>query len=268
MRSSALSFDPPSAKRLRSGLAAQKAKRSERLAGKRTQELAAQQAKDEQRAEEQHRVDAGPPFLRPVHVLQIQPKREFVQCQRSSDTVQQSHRSLRQARLGVHVGAELEQPTVAHNQQERDAQDQVVDMPASDFDVVEWADPGPNRVSKHPHGRERKVERHRGEEAALPVGSRKILAVKRKDPVSVPDGGSKGEHDERRHHEKREGKTAGMQYERDHRVSRIARRQRRWNPMRARCGFGRGLGCGFGSNRRNEPTQKLDRTPRLCKAGG
>jgi hypothetical protein len=207
---------------------AKEAKRPERLAGERAQKLAAQYAEDKESTEEQHGVDAGPALMRPVHVLQIQPEREFVQRQGCAYAVQQRHHSFRQAGLGMQVGAKLEQPTIAHDQQEHDTQNQVMNVATAYFDVVKRADPGSNGVRKQSHDRERDIERHGSEEPALAVSSGKVVAVEGEDPVPVVYGGGQGEHYQHSYQEDSEGDTCGMQSEMAHGDSRIARRERRW----------------------------------------
>src|ERR1039458_7812447 len=105
------------------------------------EEGAAPQAHGEDGAKEDHGIDALAPLPGPVHVLEIDPESEFVEgyggCRPIGHGGELGGGALR---TGSVAGADLDQPEVTGAPKAGDPEDQVMEVPAPDAEVVEGAD--------------------------------------------------------------------------------------------------------------------------------
>jgi len=96
-------------------------------------------AHGQQAAKENHRIDAEPP-VRPVSVrVEIQPDRKLIEGQRRAYAISDRHQPAEEDRHGRMRAPEVYQPAITHQQQNQDAPDQVMDVPAMNHDPLEVA---------------------------------------------------------------------------------------------------------------------------------
>ncbi len=136
-------------------------------------EAGAQHAQRQDGGGDDDGVDALPPLLRPVDILEVQPERELVERQRGADPEQD------RVRLAVVVRRQAD-AEVAADEQQQDARHEVVQVgAAAGGDVAE--DPrvaaGANRVRDEPDRPERDQEREQHEDLGLLLGIHDVVAV-------------------------------------------------------------------------------------------
>src|SRR5712692_6909917 len=151
--------------------AARKRKRLTRLAaagaeefsGEGLEEIAPPDANDQSGAEEEHSVQAGAAFAGPIGtVFEIEPQRELVEGESSTDTVEQGHQAAGENRRGLGSRAHFDKPAEPHDQQQENPPDQMMDVGAANVNVVKRANVAPGGVGHGACQAQSKKETDRG----------------------------------------------------------------------------------------------------------
>src|SRR5215472_12211751 len=150
----------------------------QQITGERVYEWPAPEADGQRGAEEKHGTHAGDTFRGPVNVGEIEPESELVEGECRADGVEKcSHASCPEG-TPVHAGADLREPKIADDQQQQNAEDQVMDVAsAAGFDVVKWAPPGADGVRNNANDGEGQEESCGRDEVALAPAFSKVPAI-------------------------------------------------------------------------------------------
>ena len=152
--------------------------RPQRLPSDRGEESPADDTDSEQGSEQQHRVDTLSALTFPVNILKIEPQREFVQGQRSADTIEKRHQSSGPARSCALVRSKLKQPTVPDDQKKQNAPHEMMNVEPPDLYVVKRPAARTNAVRDNTDNRERQEKRNGRNQFALAVTPAEMFAVK------------------------------------------------------------------------------------------
>jgi hypothetical protein len=118
----------------------------------------------EERSEEDDYVDALAALFRPVgHGVEIEPQREFVECECCADAVADGEKTAEEDRPRRGFGADFGEGGVSGKEQQQDAPDQMVDVTATHFNVAEGADVVSDGGDQQTHSKEGDEEADGGE---------------------------------------------------------------------------------------------------------
>src|SRR2546422_10761425 len=103
--------------------------------------------------------------------------RSLIQGQRGADAVEERREARRPVQGATDPGADLREPEIPYAEQEQDAPHEVMEVGASDDDIVERTFPCMNGVGDGADDGKRQEEGDRREEQPLLAGIGKVLAV-------------------------------------------------------------------------------------------
>jgi len=119
-------------------------------------------AHGEDSSKQNDRVDVQTAGAGPVGVgFQIEPQGEFVQGEGSADAVTDRHQATEKNGHGRVGSTEIEQPSIAHQEQDEYAPDEVVNVAAAHHDPFKGAVLVNDQADQKPHPDERNQERDR-----------------------------------------------------------------------------------------------------------
>jgi len=166
--------------------------RGQRFPSQRAKKPAPNQPDDQQRSEQQDGIDALSALTFPVHILKIQPKREFIQSQGGAYTIQKGHGASGPSRARALIGSNLKQPTVTHNEKEQNSPNQMVNMLAADLEVVKGPPARANAMCEQSNDRKCQEERDSGHQLAFAMAIADVFPVQLANPLpSSPDEAGK-----------------------------------------------------------------------------
>ena len=113
----------------------------DKLAGEGFPEVATPDGKEQRGGEEKDGVKAGAALAGPIKlVLEIEPESEFIESERGADAVEQGHQAAGEERSSARAGADFHEPGETDAQKDEDSPDEMVDMGATNDDVMKGAD--------------------------------------------------------------------------------------------------------------------------------
>jgi hypothetical protein len=113
----------------------------EEFAGESFPEVPAPDGEEERGGKEKDGVEARAAFAGPVElVLEIEPESEFIESERGSDAVEERHQAAGEERGSTSAGADFHQPGETHAKKDEDSPDEMVDVSATNDDVMKRPD--------------------------------------------------------------------------------------------------------------------------------
>ena len=108
--------------------------------GQGVEESASIKSNDQEGSEQNDGVQAGAALARPVNIFKIQPQRELVEGQGCAGAVEKGQQAARYERGFFSTYANILQPCKTDDQQNQNSPNQVMNVAATDVDIVKGAD--------------------------------------------------------------------------------------------------------------------------------
>ena len=133
-----------------------------------TKERMAKNSDTKRSGEQRHGFEAFSSFPLPVYVPEIEPQGEFIQGERGAHSVGHADGPRDPHVRSCRASADLEEPSVANHQEQKDAPHQVMDVPAVHRDIVKRPDIIVNGKGDCTHDQGRGEESDRCQEKPFP----------------------------------------------------------------------------------------------------